>query len=93
MQFYVFFYYFFPLALPREGQSNKEKQREIISWSLSNNMKGKRVKSFVSFGSNINHVNRSEQKSKYTICILQTQLTIKVYMSENTLYYSIIKPE
>ena len=56
-------------------------------------MKGKRVKSFVSFGGNINHVNRSEQKSKYTICILQTQLTIKVYMSENTLYYSIIKPE
>ena len=56
-------------------------------------MKGKRVKSFVSFGSNINHVNRREQKSKYTICILQTQLTIKVYMSEHTLYYSIIKPE
>ena len=56
-------------------------------------MKGKRVKNFVSFGSKIYHVNRSEQKFKYTICILQIQLTIKVYMSENTLYYSIIKPE
>ena len=57
--FMYFFIVSFHWLCQERDKAIKKNKGKIISWNVSNNMKGKRVKSFVSFGSDINHVDRT----------------------------------